>query len=82
MLDVCREEGVDCLDLAALIPKDTSAFYDDCHFNIAGNAKVAAAVTDFLAARLSKRSSQISPSSTSAVGRKSGTPEGDAGGRG
>jgi lysophospholipase L1-like esterase len=53
MLDVCREEGVECLDLAALIPKDTSAFYDDCHFNIAGNEKVATAVTDFLATRLS-----------------------------
>jgi len=67
MLDVCREEGVDCLDLAALIPKDTSAFYDDCHFNIAGNAKVAAAVTDFLAARISSRLPRTSPNSTTAA---------------
>jgi hypothetical protein len=67
MLGVCREEGVDCLDLAALIPKDTSAFYDDCHFNIAGNAKVAAAVTDFLAARFSNRTTRTSPNSSTAA---------------
>jgi lysophospholipase L1-like esterase len=67
MLDVCRQEGVDCLDLAVLIPKDTSAFYDDCHFNIAGNAKVAAAVTDFLAARFLNRKPRISPNSSTAA---------------
>ena len=36
MLDVCREEGVMCIDIDAMVPKDTSAFYDDAHLNIAG----------------------------------------------
>jgi lysophospholipase L1-like esterase len=41
LLDVCRKRGVECIDLARIVPKDTSAFYDDLHFNEAGNALVA-----------------------------------------
>jgi len=37
----CAELGVDCLDLAALLPRDTSVFYDDVHFNEAGARLVA-----------------------------------------
>lgn len=48
MKEVCAAEAVPCLDLAALLPKDTSAFYDDCHFNAAGCARVAAALVPFL----------------------------------
>jgi lysophospholipase L1-like esterase len=51
MRDVCREEGVDCIDLAAKLPRDTTVFYDDCHFNISGCDKVARIITDFLAAK-------------------------------
>src|SRR5262249_16201137 len=36
MREVCREEKVDCIDLAALLPRDTTVFYDDCHFNLSG----------------------------------------------
>lgn len=32
MLSVCKERGVDCVDLATKIPKTTDHFYDDCHF--------------------------------------------------
>jgi lysophospholipase L1-like esterase len=45
LLDVCRANGLECYDLAAHIPKDTTAFYDDVHFNengariVAGNLK-------------------------------------------
>ena len=28
----CREQGVICVDLASMLPKDSSVFYDDCHF--------------------------------------------------
>jgi hypothetical protein len=48
LLSVCGEDHLECYDLASFIPKDTSAFYDDCHFNI-GGARMAA---QFLAAHL------------------------------
>lgn len=49
LLDVARERGVPCLDLAALLPADTSVFYDDCHFNISGCRRVAELTAEFLA---------------------------------
>ncbi len=52
MIQVSREEGVDYIDLASMLPKDTSTFYDDVHFNISGSEKVATIVADFLAAKL------------------------------
>ena len=52
--DVCREYGVLCVDLAAVLEKDTSVFYDDCHFNISGCEKAAAVLTDVLAAELGR----------------------------
>jgi len=48
LLSVCGEDHLECYDLAAFIPKDTSAFYDDVHFNIGGARMVA----QFLATRL------------------------------
>ena len=29
LLDVCRQEGLECYDVASAVPKDVSAFYDD-----------------------------------------------------
>lgn len=46
----CREEGAECLDLARRLPKDTSVFYDDMHYNEAGAEKVARAVFEHLRA--------------------------------
>jgi hypothetical protein len=54
LIDVCREEGVDYIDLAAMLPKDTSVFYDDAHFNITGCEKIATILCDFFAARLGR----------------------------
>ena len=48
MIDVCKEQGVDCLDLASLLPKDTSVFYDDCHLNLSGSEQVAQILADYL----------------------------------
>jgi lysophospholipase L1-like esterase len=48
LLAVCTEIGADCLDLAALMPPDGEAFYDDVHFNEEGARRVAAAVTEAL----------------------------------
>jgi len=50
LLKVCRERGAECIDLAALVPKDTTAFYDDCHFNEGGAQKVAEAIAAYLKA--------------------------------
>jgi lysophospholipase L1-like esterase len=44
LLDVCRERGLPCLDLATKIPRDPSMFYDDCHFTEAGSRAVATVV--------------------------------------
>ena len=61
MIEVCRDEGVDCIDLASLLPKDTSVFYDDFHFNIPGCEKIANILTRYFGDRLTKKSSiQIS----------------------
>ena len=46
--EVCRTEGVTCIDLAAALNDDLSAYYDDCHFNQKGAVKVA----EILAAQL------------------------------
>lgn len=48
LLDTCGAKGLECYDLASSIPKDTTAFYDDCHFNDGG----ARLVARFLADRL------------------------------
>jgi hypothetical protein len=36
LIEVCKEEGIPYIDIASMLPKDTSVFYDDCHFNISG----------------------------------------------
>lgn len=41
MLATCVEEGVECVDLASQIPRDTSIFYDDCHFGDRGSELIA-----------------------------------------
>lgn len=48
LLKLCGQDHLECYDLAAAIPKDTTALYDDVHLNIGG----ARMVGDFLAKRL------------------------------
>lgn len=45
---VCRERGVEYIDLAAMIPKDGTAFYDDCHLNEGGSEKVAEIIFHYM----------------------------------
>lgn len=47
----CRERGVECFDLASLLPKDTSVFYDDDHFTEEGSRMVADHLTRYLLER-------------------------------
>jgi hypothetical protein len=48
LLAVCREDQLECYDLAVAIPKDTSAFYDEFHYNDNGTRLV----SEYLAERL------------------------------
>jgi len=50
-LDVCHETGMECLDLASIVPKDSTAFYDDVHFNEGGAKIVGRVVTEYLVSR-------------------------------
>ncbi len=50
MLGVCKDRGVDCVDLATMIPRDTENFYDDCHFGVVTSEKIA----DLVAATVKK----------------------------
>jgi lysophospholipase L1-like esterase len=40
LLEVCRETGVECVDLAAAVPRTPEYFWDDCHFTDRGQALV------------------------------------------
>lgn len=48
LLEVCRQTSVECIDLAAMLPKDETTFYDDVHFNETGSRRVAQVVADYL----------------------------------
>ncbi len=48
LLNVCAQNGLECLDIAPQIPKNTSAFFDDMHFNEAGSRLVAHLITDHI----------------------------------
>jgi lysophospholipase L1-like esterase len=44
LLDTCFRRGLQCLDLAAAVPRSLEFFYDDIHFNDRGAARVAGEV--------------------------------------
>jgi lysophospholipase L1-like esterase len=47
LLATCRQiPGAVCVDLAARLPRDTTVFYDDVHFNEAGSRQVARILAD------------------------------------
>lgn len=48
LLDVCRQRQVECLDVASVLPQDTTVFYDDVHFNESGAAQVARLLAGYL----------------------------------
>ena len=48
LLAVCATARIGCIDLDAKLPKDTTAFYDDVHFNEAGARQVAMRVVAHL----------------------------------
>ncbi len=46
LLRVCRQRGIECIDLAYL-EKDATVFYDDVHFNESGAKKVASVLASY-----------------------------------
>src|ERR1043166_6356455 len=48
LLKTCRDRGAECVDAAALVPKDTTAFYDDVHLNEGGARRLAEILSDYL----------------------------------
>ncbi len=54
MLEVCREENVDCIDLASRLAKDTTVFYDDAHFNQQGCQQVGDIVGEYFREKLGR----------------------------
>jgi lysophospholipase L1-like esterase len=46
MRDLAAREGIELVELAAMLPKTTEVFYDDCHFNDSGARMVAAALAE------------------------------------
>ncbi|MCI0665305.1 MAG: GDSL-type esterase/lipase family protein [Acidobacteria bacterium] len=51
LLQVCQNRQIDCLDLASILNKDTSVFYDDAHFNEGGARKIAQALSEYMLER-------------------------------
>jgi len=47
VMNLCETRDVECIDLARAQPKDTTVFYDDCHFNENGARKVATEICEF-----------------------------------
>jgi lysophospholipase L1-like esterase len=64
LLQVCRERGAECLDLAELLPRTTSMFWDELHFTEEGARRVADLVADYLLERptaLARRGGPAAP---------------------
>ena len=48
LLKICHERQVECVDLAPMLEKDTSIFYDDMHYNESGAEAVSKTISNYL----------------------------------
>lgn len=48
MLEVCQQRQVECIDLASALPKNTTVFYDEVHFNENGSRLVSDMIANYL----------------------------------
>jgi hypothetical protein len=53
LLSICHNKNVECLDVESQLPKDTSVFYDDVHFNENGSRRVATILAEHISESLS-----------------------------
>jgi hypothetical protein len=49
--EIAEKEGLEIVDLASMLPKDTGIFYDDCHFNDNGSWIVSEIIAQYLLER-------------------------------
>lgn len=47
---VCRDRGTECIDVAAILPKELAVFWDDAHFTEEGARRLAEIVAGYLLA--------------------------------
>lgn len=47
VIEACAESDVEIIDLASMIPKDTTYFYDDMHFNKKGATEISSIMTHY-----------------------------------
>jgi len=52
---ICKEKNIECIELDTLLPKDTSVFYDDAHFNESGCRKIADILSEYLKENIKPR---------------------------
>jgi lysophospholipase L1-like esterase len=60
LLRSCAELSLECLDLDALLPKDSTTLYDDVHFNENGAQRAAAELASFLGPRMAPPDTTLS----------------------
>ncbi len=48
LLEICRTRGIECIDLAKELPKNSTIFYDDVHFTDKGSLMAAEAIGEYL----------------------------------
>ncbi|KPK98658.1 MAG: hypothetical protein AMJ95_03310 [Omnitrophica WOR_2 bacterium SM23_72] len=48
LMEVCEKRGIECIDVERMLPKNSSVFYDDVHFNESGCELIAAILYDYL----------------------------------
>ncbi len=70
MRTVCLREEIECVDLAAELPKTTEVFYDDVHFNERGARRVAQRVAQQLGKPALVNARNISRSRRTASGMR------------
>jgi lysophospholipase L1-like esterase len=54
LLETCSDQGVDCIDLASMLPKSTVIFWDQGHFTDEGSRRVADALVGYFQAYFAK----------------------------
>jgi len=48
LIEICKKEHIEYIDLATKLPKDISAFYDDVHYNENGSRIIAEIIYNYL----------------------------------
>ncbi len=75
LLEVCRQRGAECFDLAARLPRDATVFWDDAHFTEEGARRVAELVAGYLLERPSRLARRSGRDRALARGQRPAAPD-------